>query len=136
MIRACLIAFTVVAAIALSGLIAFYFLYWPKLQQRNTALIAHVVEEGVMSYHKDYEAFPSGEHREVIAALLGKNTRAKSYVRPEFRQFLDEQGHVHDAWKRDFRFETGPSGNIMLRSAGPNGSFDDEDDVTSADALE
>ncbi len=111
-----------------------YVVFWPRVLAHNTALIAHVVEEGLTAYAGDHGQRPQGSDPQIVAALLGDNERKKSYLRPNFREFLDAQGRVLDSWKKPFRFEPAPDGNIKLRSAGPNGTFDDEDDLTS-DAL-
>lgn len=134
MLRKCVIAITLISAVILLCSLAFYFLYWPKLQQRNAALIAYILEESALSYKKDYDAYPTGSGTEIVASLLGKNTRNKSYLRPEFQSFLDDKGYVSDSWNRPFRFDSQSDGSFKLRSAGPNGVFDDGDDLTSANA--
>ena len=134
MLRKCVIGMTLISVVILGSSLAFYFLYWPKVQQRNAALLAHILEEGAAAYRKDYDTYPSGSGSDVVATLLGQNTRKKSYLRPEFRAFLDDNGSVNDSWNRPFRFDRQSDGSFKLRSAGPNGVFDDADDLTSADA--
>ncbi len=111
---------------------AFATFYWPEFQRRNAALIAHVVETGLADFLEEQEQYPEGEPPVIVAALLGENPRAKSYLRPEFRQFLDPSGQVLDPWKRPFRFDRAEGGGVKLRSAGPNGTFGDADDLGSA----
>ncbi len=133
--RKWVIALTLASALICGAALVFYLLYWPKMLARNTALIAYVVEEGLEGYHEDHQSYPEGTAAQIIAALLGENTRKKSYLRPDFRQLLDASGDVVDSWKRPFRFDKEPDGSLKVRSAGPNGTFDDEDDLTS-DKLE
>ena len=136
MLRKCIIGFTLVSAVIWGCAFAVYFLYWPKVQQRNAALIAHILEEGAAAYKKDYDVYPNGSDVEIVATLLGQNTRNKSYLRPEFGEFLDENSSINDSWKRPFRFDSQSNGGFKLRSAGPNGLFDDADDLTSANAID
>ena len=136
MLRKCVVGVTFISFVVLGCSLAFYFLYWPKVQQRNAALIAHILEEGAATYKNDYDAYPSGSGTEIIATLLGQNSRNKSYLRPEFRAFLNDDGSVSDSWNRPFRFDSQSDGGFKLRSAGPNGVFDDADDLTSANAHE
>ena len=128
-----IIGFTAVSTILCGAAAVFYLGYWPKVMKHNSALIALVVEEGLAEYRQEHAALPEGREPEVIAALLGQNPKQKSYLRPDFRQFLDEHGEILDSWKQPFRFDRASDGGIKLRSAGPNGLFDDEDDVTSSD---
>lgn len=128
-----ILALTTASGIFCIGALIFYSVFWPKTLRRNAALIAFVVEEGAADYRSEHGAVPTGSGREVIALLLGANSSQKSYLRPEFRQFLSSDGDPLDSWKRPFRFDRPSDGGIKLRSAGPNGLFHDEDDVTSAD---
>ncbi len=45
---------------------------------------------------------------------------------------VDARRRSADAWDRPFRVDCEPRG-LIVRSAGPDGLFDDEDDVTSVD---
>ena len=112
-----------------------YLRFWPKVQQRNAALIAYALEEALNEFHSENDAYPDGSDAEVTAALLGENPTQKSYLRSEFHHFLNANGQVLDPWKNRFRFDKQPDGGFKLRSAGPNRTFEDEDDLTSADAL-
>jgi hypothetical protein len=132
MLRKCVIAATVLSFTATVAGVLMWIFYWPKVQGQNAALIALVVERAATEFHKEIGEFPGGNCAEVADALLGENSKRKNYLRPEFRNFLDEAGEVMDSWKRPFRADRQESGSVRLRSAGKNGSFDDEDDVTSA----
>jgi hypothetical protein len=128
------IGFTLASALVLVIAVVAYVIFWPKALRRNTALIAHVVEEAAQRYREENDTPLKGTRVEIVATLLGRNARQKSYLRPDFEEFLDDRGRVVDSWREPFRFDTGPEGELRLRSAGPNGLFEDEDDLTS-DAL-
>lgn len=132
MLRKCVIAATVLSFTATVAGVLMWIFYWPKVQRQNAALIALVVERAATEFHEEIGEHPTGNCAAVAAALLGENAKRKSYLRPEFRNFLDETGEVMDSWKRPFRVDRQAEGAVRLRSAGKNGSFDDEDDVTSA----
>ncbi|MFT4639746.1 MAG: hypothetical protein ACI8T1_003071 [Verrucomicrobiales bacterium] len=135
MLRKIVIGCTLAAAIVVVVGLVFYMRFWPKVQRQNAALLAYAVEEALVEFHSEKSAYPAGSGAEVVAALLGKNPTQKSYLRPEFRHFLNDDGQVLDPWKNLFRFEKQPeSGGFKLVSAGPNGTFGDEDDLGSAQA--
>lgn len=131
MLRNWIIAFTAISLAICGGALVFYFTYWPQMMDRNAALIAHIVEQGLAEYHEEHDAYPQGSSREIIATLLGNNPTGKSYLRPEFTKFLSLEGNVLDSWKQPFQFDRSRDGTIHLRSAGRNGKFHDDDDVTS-----
>ena len=133
MLRKCVIAVTILSFTATIVGVLMWIFFWPKVQRQNAALIALVVERGTADYHEEIGEYPSGNSAaEVVAALLGENLKRKSYLRPEFRNFLNDTGEVLDTWKRPFRADRQIDGSILLRSAGKNGTFDDDDDVTSS----
>lgn len=133
MLRKCVIAVTILSFTATVVGVLMWIFFWPKVQRQNAALIALVVERGAAEYHREIGEYPVGNSAaEVAAALLGENPKRKSYLRPEFRNFLNEAGEVLDTWKRPFRADRQADGSVILRSAGRNGTFDDEDDVTSS----
>ena len=136
MLRKSVIGFTIASAFILGCLLIFYFLYWPKFQEKNTAILALIVEEGLSEYHEEIGDYPTGTPSAVIAALLGNNPRDKAYLKSDFRAFLDSSGNAQDAWKQPFRFDKQASGSFILRSAGPDGTFNNADDLTSKDALD
>lgn len=130
--RKLVIAATVLSFLMTVAGVVLWFTMWPKMLRQNAAVLAFVVEEGLAEYHKEIGQFPEGNGAQVIAALLGENPREKSYLRSEFRSFLTDQGELKDPWRRLYRFESQTDGGFKLRSAGKNGIFDDDDDVTSA----
>lgn len=127
---------TVMSASFCAGCLIFYFVFWPQQLVRNSALLAYTLEQGFEAYRSDHEALPEGTPAQMVEALLGDNPRQKSYVRPEMRDFVSEAGEVRDSWKRPFQFDREDPTVIRLLSAGPNGVFGDDDDVTSGDTLD
>ena len=130
--RKLVIGATVLSFLMTVAGVVLWFTFWPKMQRQNAAVLALVVEEGIADYQKEIGTFPQGNGIQVIAALLGENPREKSYLRPQFHSFLTDQGELKDPWIRLYRFERTLFGAFRLRSAGKNGIFGDDDDVTSA----
>ena len=133
MLRKWVIGFTIAMGVVTLCLVAFYMTIWPKVQRKNAALIAHLVEHASEEFREEQGSYPSGTLTEIIGVLLGNNATQKSYLRPEFRSFLADDGTLLDSWRRPFRLEPSSSENgaVRLRSSGENGLFDDEDDITS-----
>mgnify|MGYP007101551542 CR=1 FL=1 len=132
MLRKCVIAATILSFTATVAGVLMWIFYWPKVQRQNAALIALVVERGLAEYHKEIGEYPDGNSAQVAAALLGENPKQKSFLLPQFRNFLDESGQVLDSWKRPYRADRQEDSSVHFRSAGKNGTFDDDDDVTSS----
>lgn len=133
--KGCLFAITIVAgAVFVCGTLG-YFYYWPRLQNYNASLLAASVEEGLAAYGKDYGELPEGDNAAVIEALMGENPRQKPYINPRFGELTDDHGRLLDPWNQPFRIQRQGDGSVALLSSGRNRKFDDDDDITSAQAI-
>ena len=85
------------------------------------------------AYSGDMHALPSGDTRTVLRALTGENAQGVRYLDPP-GEGLSAEGDWLDPWGHPIRiFISGKS--ILIRSAGPNGTFDDGDDEKRDDIL-
>lgn len=128
--KGCIIALIVFAVLVLAGSIVGFTVFLPKAQKLGTASIIFVVETAINQYSEATGAFPTGSHEEIVEMLSGKNPDGKNYFEDGFEKAV-VNGKIIDAWNRPLQIEAQADGTIKVLSAGGNGEFGDDDDVTS-----
>jgi len=127
--RGCITTIIVLATLALVASILFYVFIWPDRQREGTSVCIHLIESAMDDYAADFESYPSGTNSEVAELLLGNNDRDKAYLTK--KTVVLRGGEFVDFWKHPLRFAPAGNGRPAGLSAGPNGEFEDLDDITS-----
>jgi hypothetical protein len=129
--RGCVI-FIISASVAIliaSLVLRIFFL--PEYQSKGSSRIIYVIESAMAEYKEDYGSYPPGGNEIIAKILLGDNSRGKAYL-PEDSVVMRD-GMMVDLWKRPLRVITNDFKPLVL-SAGENGEFDDNDDISSVRA--
>lgn len=105
-----------------------------KLRQDLQALKdMESIVQGVKGYYAEHHQLPKGSTSEMVRELIKDNPRHIAYINvPKDR--LDKEGAWLDPWGQPYRIFV--SGNqVIIRSAGKNGQFDDGLDDKRDDIL-
>jgi hypothetical protein len=79
--------------------------------------------DALQKYKENVGAYPIGSNADIVKALKGRN--AKNIIILMGRKTdLNDKGEFVDQWKTPLRIYFSDNG-ILVRSAGPNGRFDD-----------
>jgi hypothetical protein len=81
------------------------------------------ITEAMHKFHKEFGAWPSGTHAEIVGALRGANEKSIVFLDlPDAR--LTEAGEIPDPWGTPYRILTdAKTGRARVHSAGPDGVF-------------
>ena len=128
--RGCVISIIAGSIVILAVSVLYYLFFWPDHQRQGTSQCLYVIEKAIDEYGADFEdlSAPPSDNGELAAALLGENPRNKEYIGK--KTVVLREGKFVDFWKRELRFEE-EDGVLRGSSAGPNGDFGDDDDITS-----
>lgn len=88
---------------------------------------------GVNLYKLEFGSLPPGDARSIIRALMGDNAEKTNFVGIPLNRLTPKDDWL-DPWGHPYRiFISGKS--FLIRSAGPNGKFDDGSDKKRDDIL-
>ena len=93
----------------------------------DLVLVADVVE-GFRIRVKAPDALPTGENKEIVAALLGDNPYRIRFIDPD-SPVLNDSGELVDRWGTPLFFHFVEVSDVGLRSAGPDRQMWTDDDV-------
>ena len=130
--KGCLIGVIVFFALILIAATIGFFTMRPRIQKRITEGIIMEVELALEDYAVEFSSPPDGDHESVIRTLRGDNLEERNYFGRDISKIV-KGGKVVDAWNQPLQIMAGPGGALRVRSAGPNGNYNDIDDVDSAD---
>jgi hypothetical protein len=85
----------------------------------------HGIEGLIQSYYADFGTLPPHDH--IVESLLGDNERVIRYIDKDRARFPNDQ--ILDSLKNPIIIEY-EGDKVSLRSAGLNGVYGDEDDIT------
>lgn len=128
--RGCVLTITILSAIVLVISILFWLFKWPELKKTETSKFAYLIEDALEQYKSDQKRYPPAA--DIAAALYGENERQKRYLAG--LESIVRDGEFTDMWENPFRVELpaeGVEGKAKLTSAGPDGEFGNDDDITS-----
>jgi len=132
--RGCVLTIVILSGIAFFISAISFIFFWPKMKKRETSRIISAIEITLEEYKSDQGNYPeSVENSAVTDALhFGKNPREKVYLPNAYVK----DGEFVDFWKNPLRIEypepkDGTEAKPKVSSAGPNGEFGDDDDITS-----
>lgn len=126
--RGCVITIIILCVLMLIVSIVFYVVRWPDIKRQGTSQSIQTIEQAMEAYKSDYGMYPDGDNGAIAALLLGDNSREKRYLSKKTVVLRD--GEFIDFWKRPIRFGS-TDGQPRGLSAGKNGMFGDEDDISS-----
>jgi hypothetical protein len=89
------------------------------------------LELAAKAYFAEYGSYPSGDNQAIVRTLQSDNPRRIVFVELSARD-LNKQGEVVDLWGTPFQFSFA-RGQPQIRSAGPDGLFNTDDDFLSPD---
>ena len=128
--RGCVITIITLSVIALVVSVLFYIFVWPETKKIGTSSFAFVIEDALEQYKNDQQDYPQATgNAEILKALYGDNPRKKQYL--DSMESMIRDGQFTDFWKRPMRFEFPAGEKAVVFSAGPDGVFGNEDDITS-----
>jgi type II secretory pathway pseudopilin PulG len=134
--KGCLVVVIALFAVALIGAAFAWFAWRPTVMQGATAGIIVAVEGAIDAYTAETGSPPQGDHEQIVRVLMGENPKNRNFFPRDLRalssDFLNEDGRLVDAWRNPLQIQPMPDGSIQVLSAGPDGKFGNEDDVTSA----
>ena len=89
-----------------------------------------LLSRAIGSYHRIFHQNPvAGENREVVDALTGNNPHRLVFLDPG-HPALSEGNELLDRWGTPFRFHPISGSHMEFSSAGPDGAFGTNDDIT------
>jgi type II secretory pathway pseudopilin PulG len=109
-----------------------------KTDQQRESFIqqARTIIKALQNYRQTLGQFPQGDASKILAALSGKQatnpTDPKILLITEFQFRKNDQGQVLDPWDTPLQIFLSEQ-TILIRSAGPNQSFEDSSDPKSDD---
>lgn len=130
------LVFAAVAVLTVAGFGMSAFLGEKSIGHTKASRVeSHVksITKAMRMYEIDHNSLPSGDTRSVVLSLLGQNPTKTAYLDADGTSIYPN-GDWLDPWGHSYRiFLSGKS--ILIRSAGPNGTFDDGDDEKRDDVL-
>ena len=88
--------------------------------------------QALQSYETDYGKYPSENFSEILSALKGNNPKKICFINLGVRS-TNAAGLLTDPWETPYQIEIKSGTNshhLHIRSAGPNRTFGDNDDIT------
>ena len=79
--------------------------------------------DGLHQYKEHVGAYPTGSNAQIVKALRGQNPK-NIIILVSRKNELNPKGEFVDPWGTPFRIYFSDS-SVLIRSAGPNGRFDD-----------
>lgn len=79
--------------------------------------------DGLQQYKEHVGSYPLGSNAQIVKSLKGQNPK-NVIILVNRKNELNAKGEFVDAWGTPFRFYFSDTG-VLIRSAGPNGRFDD-----------
>ncbi|MFZ4764062.1 MAG: lipid-A-disaccharide synthase N-terminal domain-containing protein [Roseimicrobium sp.] len=114
--------FAGVAVLVLVGFAASAYMAGDRKADPQALLEAQLTafDSAAKAYAEDFGAFPTGDSKTVVGALMGDNAQKKRFLTSSV---LSSEGLWLDPWGHAYRIHS--AGNaLLIRSAGPNGTFD------------
>ena len=125
--KGCVSTITLCSVIIFFTSITYYFFFWPKVQHKATSQLINLLNGSLRDYRTDYPKVKDLKNSpKTINALLGQNSRNKSYISK--RSILIRNEKIVDYWKRPIVFVES-EGTTRISSNGMNGSRGDQDDI-------
>ena len=129
--RGCIISIIAASVVILIASVVLRTFFMPEYQAKGTSRIIFVIEAAMAEHNKDFGSYPAGKNEAVTKVLLGQNSRGKNYL-PE-KSIVIRDGMMVDLWKQPLKvIANEPAPRVI--SAGENGIFHDNDDVTGENA--
>ena len=129
--RGCVLSLVILSAIAFVLSVLFYVFVWPETRNRITSDITFVIEDALEQYKVDQGHYPeASDEAAVVGALYGQNPRQKDYLDKKMKSII-RNGQFTDYWKNPYRIEFPPAERARVISAGQDGDFGTDDDITS-----
>ena len=96
-----------------------------QAKARNSRLSADVESlfDGLQTYKENVGSYPTGSNAEIARSLLGQNAK-KVIIRVGRKIDQNNKGEYVDPWGNPLRFYFSDN-SVLIRSAGPNGRFDE-----------
>ena len=125
--KGCVSTITLCSVIIFFTSITYYFFFWPKVQHKATSQLINLLNGSLRDYRTDYPKVKDLKNSpKTINALLGQNSRNKSYISK--RSILIRNEKIVDYWKRPIVFVES-QGTTRISSNGMNGRRGDQDDI-------
>ena len=132
---------TVIAAFVLAMLLVLKFWVLPGIFETQNKARTLLLVKGVLQFQKDHGSFIETDNEgdelpspERIAAILkGDNPSSKDYL-DNFGEGEFKDGQILDLYGKPYKFQVDADGIVSVVSAGANGTFGDDDDVSDQEA--
>jgi hypothetical protein len=87
--------------------------------------------DGLQQYKEHVGTYPTGSNAQIVKSLKGQNPKSV-IILVNRKNELNAKGEFVDPWGTPFRFYFSDT-SVLIRSAGPNGKFDDSSAVDGDD---
>jgi hypothetical protein len=111
----------------LLALVAVYFIYFTKVTDDGAGGLRVMVDQYLEAKVDLTRANLETLSREILA--FASDGEALPATLEALRRFSPTAGAVPDAWGRRIRYERLSEDSFRLRSAGPDGTFETDDDI-------
>jgi hypothetical protein len=119
-------AATVVIAVLIAMLIPVPNGHKPTPKNRCQAELSDLAF-ALKSYHDTFNVYPAEDNSNIVRALVGGNLQKIVFL--NFRRTTEHPNEIVDSWGTPYRITFLQQTNFVLRSAGKNKIFSDEDDI-------
>jgi hypothetical protein len=118
--------------VALIAFIKFISIQTIDIQRRLRATQIYAesysVLTAVSNYSKAYGKIPGSDNGSIVAALISQNPGRITFLHVNTNR-INSVGQYTDPWKTPFQIQITNQDSILIRSAGRNRAFGDNDDV-------
>lgn len=100
-----------------------------KIREASATERMSELTSSIEAYYNEYHTPLGQDNSTLIRMLRGENNKQIVFFATNPRLF-NERGELLDSWETPYQIEYHGKTNVTIISAGPNGHFDDEDDLT------
>ena len=115
-----------------AGILLGWLLPLPSRRPHSKFTAAHLEMSNlcaaIAQYHAEFGKYPSGTKAEILKCLLGHNSKKLTLFTVNLKA-VNSGGEFMDPWETPYEIQIYDQTNCTIRSAGPNHTFGDKDDI-------
>jgi len=105
----------------------------PVLPRAQVMILS--LDTACKAYYAEYGSYPAGDNAAIVRQFRGDNPHKTVFLEVESRD-LSSSGEVIDPWGTPYKFELRGGKPPVIRSAGPDRVFGDEDDLVTPETVD